>query len=215
MRLFSLLLLCFSSESWAEVTTDHQLWLGAGAKMEVIDDLDIEFTQHVRRVDNASRTESIMPELGVGYAVLSWFEVAASYRAISENDDEDTRLRGRRVAASGELEHGVGPVDLGTRLQWQQKHVESEASTKLRYRGQVGLDTSTFVSPLVAYELFVDPGAERGEQAQKSRVTAGAGMKMSKAHRLKFKYHHQLELDGDGDVERIFVLGYRFGFSLK
>ena len=217
MRFLLLFLWCFPSLSRAEVTTDNELWLGVGAKLDVTEDLDVEFTQHLRWFENAATLESVMPELGVGYGLFSWLSLASSYRAISEKKDEAGMQRGRRLAASGQLERGLGPVALSARCQWQQKRMELEANagTRLRYRGQVGLDTSTMIRPLVAYELFADPAAEREERAQKSRVTAGFGLKLSKTHRIKFKYHHQLELDGDGDVERIFVLGYRAGLSLK
>jgi hypothetical protein len=120
------------------------------------------------------------------------------------------------MAGSAVIEGELGPVELGYRFQWQQKGAaeQEDPSTRLRHRAQASLDTDTFVKPLVSYEMFSDPSADPGEIKQKSRLTAGAGFKLTKAHRLKLKVHHQLELDGDGDMERILVLGYRYGFSL-
>jgi hypothetical protein len=216
MRTILSLLFLFSSASFAEVTTDQQLWLGAGVKAEVIKELDVEFTQHVRWAENVSTLDSIMPEIGLSYGVMPWLGLAGSYRSTSKRGDDESMQPGHRLAGSVALDPDVGPIELGYRFQWQQKGAADQVglSTRLRNRAQISLDTDTFVKPLVSYEMFSDPSAEDGEIKQKSRLTAGAGFKITKSHRLKLKYHHQLELDGDGDMERIVVFGYRYGFSL-
>lgn len=216
VRILSCILVLFSSAAVAEVTTDDQLWLAAGMKAEVAQDLDASFVQHVRWADKMSQLDSVMPQIGLSYGVMPWLEVSTSYRILSEREKDGDMQSGYRLSGSMSLEHALGPVEFGYRFRGQRKGLADQdvAAIRLRHRGQLQFDTNTFVTPLASYELYSDPSADAGEKAQKSRLTAGAGFKLTKAHRLKLKYHHQLELDGDGDVDRIFIFAYRYGFSL-
>ena len=150
--MFSCLLLLWSSVSLAEVTTDRQLWTAAGVKAELIEELDVEFTQHVRWAENVSTLDSIMPELGLSYGVLPWVGLAASYRAASKRGDDGDMQPGSRIAASAVIEGEVGPVELGYRFQWQQKGTaeDEDPSTRLRHRAQASIDTGTVIKPLVS-----------------------------------------------------------------
>ena len=71
------LALMASTSAYAEVTTEHKLWIDASVRAEVMDALDVSVTQHLRTADGARRVGQVMPELELSYGFLDHLAVGA------------------------------------------------------------------------------------------------------------------------------------------
>ncbi len=98
----------------ADVTTEHQLWLDATVRAEVVDELKVSFTQHVRTADSVHRVNQVIPELGVSYGFLDYFSIGAGGRySLEKNDDGESERSVRLHGQMGIESPDLGPVELG------------------------------------------------------------------------------------------------------
>jgi len=207
--------LLWSQVAHGEVTTDHQLWLNAAIRTELIDELQVSFTQHLRVSSPDRSTRQVIPELGVSYGLFEFLSIGIGGRYAFEKDGEEEPSQSARLNGDVKLEApDIGPVELAYRFRFQQESSGSNdtAKRRLRNKGVIQFDTDSAIKPEVFYEHFMDPQAKSGHKAQKYRLGLGLGAKLSKHHRLKFKFFQDKEIDGDGDKERIASVGYRYQF---
>ena len=203
-----------SLDARAEVTVDNQIWLSGAVRTELIDDLKLGFTQHVRFANDAKDLERVIPELDVSYGLLEYLEVGLGGRYAFEKDEDGQRSQRLRVFGDLGVEApALGPIELGYRLRLQRETgAEVPAKGRLRNKLSLGVSTGTMFKPGAFYEHFMDPSGESGHKAQKYRAGLGVGVKLSQEHRVKIKLHQDTEIDGDGDKERVISLGYRYSF---
>lgn len=70
--------------SAARGESDFELWTEAGARLKVAKRLHLGFDQHVRFEDDASRTQSVMPEAYVRWRPKKWLTLQGGYRFIAD-----------------------------------------------------------------------------------------------------------------------------------
>ena len=209
-----LAVLAFEQSAHADVTTDDRLWANTGIRTELVEKLDVDFTQHFRHSMQGEYTRQIIPEIGFGYELHSHFSVATGARYNFENSEEEA-FQSIRFYGDFEAESpDIGPVELGYRIRFQSENSAAYETPKNRLRNRflIQIDTNSMAKPELFYEHFLDPAGEENQKAQKYRVGGGVGLKLSKQHRLKFKFFQDKEIDGDGDKVRVIAIGYRFSF---
>ena|GEM_PF-5100913 len=211
------LIMAWISLGWtAHAESDNQLWTSAAVQAQVAAMLKADAGILARYDQNATEVERLMPEVKMTLGPVEWLELGAGVRAMSVRSKSGDREPINRRHAFVGLEHDVGPVEVGYRLQYQSKHEldEEELVNRLRNRVMLQLDTDSSFKPLIAAELFTDPNATPVEQ-KKLRLSAGSRIKITRSHRLKLRLHHQSSLDGDDETERILCVDYTFRFPKK
>ena len=198
----------------ADVTTDDRLWVNTGIRTELIQKLDLDFTQDFRHSTQGEFNRQIIPAIGLSYGLHSHFSVGTGARYNFEKTEEEAiqsiRFFGDFEAKSPDM----GPVELGYRIRFQSENSAAyeESKNRLRNRFMLQFDTKSMAKPELFYEHFLDPAGEENQKAKKYRVGGGVGLKLSQEHRLKFKFFQDKEIDGDGDKVRVIALGYRYNF---
>ena len=204
----TLLLMLLSQLVHAE--TDTQLWMSTNVRKNVVQDWRVEYTQHLRFTDNISQVESIMPEFELRYKPIKPLSVKIGYRYIHErtkNDDFEPAHRYHMQLSTGKK---FGPVKVGYRLRYQEKHEEDEFDYTNRLRNKVSfsVDTDTAVHPVIFAETFSDLKAIPVDSS-KIRLGTGLEINLPKKMSLSLDYLYQRDFLRNDRVEHIARINYQ------
>ena len=190
--------------------TDTQLWMSTNVRKKVVKDWRVEYTQHLRFENNISQVESVMPELELRYKPFKPLSMKIGYRYIYErtkNGDFEPAHRYHFQVSTGKK---FGPVKIGYRMRYQEKHEEDEFdyTNRLRNKFSLTFDTDTSLEPVVFAETFSDLRAIPIDSS-KFRIGLGLEMDVYKHMALSFDYLHQREFVRNDRIEHIARINYQ------
>ncbi|MFT4705264.1 MAG: hypothetical protein ACI81R_002972, partial [Bradymonadia bacterium] len=117
----ALTLLCITASASAQTSDDDtQLWLEAGIRGDITDDLDLTFTQAFRFDQRISRLGRVLPELSLGYDLPHGIDLDLGYRFTADKRDEGDWRYEHRIYFGGSYSRDVGPLNVQYRLRFQE-----------------------------------------------------------------------------------------------
>ena len=208
------MLLLLSQLAFAE--TDTQLWMSTNVRKKVIKDWRVEYTQHLRFTDNVSQVESIMPEFELRYKPIKPLSMKIGYRYIYErtkNGDFEPAHRYHVQVSTGKK---FGPVNVGYRLRYQEKHEEDEYdyTNRLRNKFSLTIDTESSFEPVIFAETFSDIRAIPVDSS-KLRLGTGLEIDLPKKMSLSIDYLYQRDFLRNDRVEHIARVNYQIKVPKK
>ncbi len=180
---------------------EGEVWLSAGADVELHERLRLGGVQHLRfgsgRVEALTDVDAVVP-------VRRWFRLGAGYRLGVERGDA-TRVF-HRLHVDGHVRTRLGRVRVRIRGRYQARIAGNTRHT-FRLRLRLRLHVTKWFRPFAVAETFV-----RTSGLRKQRLGGGLLFAIDD-HRIRLVYLLELPLGGR-DAERTHVAGmhYRFGF---
>jgi hypothetical protein len=201
---------------------DFQLWFETDLRYKATKKLDITFEQNLRLADNASRLESVMPELALRYEVFKFLDLQGGYRFIIEPEyspGNNQYNKWHRIFFGAEASKKLKPFTLKYRFRFQEEfgwpygsggEVNFKHTFRNRFAGE--LDAGRGFEPFISFELFLR-AADNDGVLHKLRALFGSGYRLLKSHRISLFYGLEKMLNGSGNpLAMILGIGYRFSF---
>ena len=195
----------------AAAETDAQLWLSANARYKPISKMRLELTQHLRFNENVTRVESVMPELEVQYRPFKPLAVKIGYRYIQERTKNGDFEPAHRYHVQLSTKKKFGPIEIGYRLRYQEKHEPDEFDYTMRLRNKISAewDTDTDYTPMIFTEIFSDPKAIPVDSS-KYRLGLGLEYKVNKKNRVSIDYLYQHDFEENDLQQHICRVNYQY-----
>jgi hypothetical protein len=199
----------------AQSTSDEQLWLSAGARIELSDRVDVSLDQMLRLDQGFNRVGKAMPELGVSLDLPAGFRVHGGYRFTADRRSEGTWRYENRLFVGARYRYDVGPFELGYRIEFQEDRYRKRETALhdnvIRNRFSLALEAHDVVRPFVSYEALANLGGSPGTGLRSWRVTVGTELALGD-HDIDVFYRVRRPFNAPIDTDHIIGLGYRISF---
>lgn len=200
----------------AEAKDPIEVWLEAGVRAELVDDLRLTVSNQIRFRDRLERLERVLPELKLAYRVTDWLRFDGGYRFTADKRTEGDFRYFHRLFVDARLRwEPVRDIELDYRMRLQNEMFrdrDDQRQNQPEWRHRLGATFAhhDLVQPGVSWELFTPFSNGRPLYAAAWRLNLGIGLDFGD-HMLEPHYHYQRSIDGQPrSGEHVLGLGYRF-----
>lgn len=186
-------------------TKDFGIWLGVDVQHKLTKKLDLEFSGNIRSFNNTTQIDQEFLEGGLQYHFNKKISVSGSYRFINtiENDalyhyrhkfflDLKASAPHRNLNFSGRLR-----IQRTTRTYFEDPEDELP-QYKARLKFKTDYDFASFpLDPYVYTEIFLPIEKNNGFEIDKSRISAGVKLTVSRRSSIDLEYIYQKDKKPD------------------
>lgn len=196
-----------SIPSVVQADSSAQLWLAAGVKYKLSDNLKLNYTQHLRFHEDVSELKSIMPTLSLAYRLHRNIKLAAGYRYAYKRTGSGDFSNRHRLNSDALASYSLGDFKASYRMRFQSTVKEDE--TKLVVRNRMGLKyrINKITSGAASVETFNDLSTG----FDTLRMTIGGEREIGGQDVSLF---YRYESPSDSKEDTLHILGIGFDLSL-
>ncbi len=217
--ILSIMMLSMSMAAYTQ-NKDFGLWLGAGARHEILRNLDIEVKGSLRTNTNSSIVDQYFIQGGVNYSFNRYLSAGINYRLIKKLEDNSDYYYRHKYLIGLTAKVPAGNFTFSGRAMYQianKTYIENEndliAEKTARFRLKSNYKIQqTPLKPYLDLETFIPIAEDSGFEIAKYRFSAGTELKLSRSSSLDLSYIHEKRNNSAVSVMNIFSLGYQFDF---
>lgn len=188
---------------------DGELWTSLELDKALSKQIDLSLEQELRLDEQYSHFKNTFTDVTIYWETWKDVRLLGGYRFSVYNDKIKQRL-----SVGGEYSYGIGNIDFGYRLKYQQTHEADEATEKI-IRNRVGLayDMPAKFKPNLNLEIFNIPGDE-WDEIDELRLSLGLKYRWTKKMALKIFYILKIENFIRDDLEKINIFGLKYDIKI-
>lgn len=207
-KILVLLSSLFSSVAIAQ--TGLSMWNGIAIEKELSKKFEFQMEEEIRLVDNVSRINSLLTELGFKYKPNKYYRLGLSYRLTYQPENGSL---GNRITLSNEARYKIDDIALTYRLNLQQDF-SNKNPIEYKIRNRLGLDykINKHWEVGTAAELFYSIYYNR-DAFDRYRLKWGVDHRFNKHHSLGFTLIFQQEFNvPNPESDVILATKYKYSF---
>lgn len=197
-------------------------WIGAGINYKPTKSLTLGLEEQLRLKSQDKLYNSSFTELNASYKLIKGLKAGIGYRYINSYDDQGN-VQGpethHRMHYRLGYKTGINDLDLGLRLQYQNRREQSNEDVTPKQRWRVRTDMEYNIGnwkfdPKMSFELLYDLDEDPDDRENKYRLSIGSSYKINKSMDLEFRYMYENGLGST--LETVpHVLRLNFTYTIK